>query len=236
MTNIRCAPSSSNLKHFQSNDLTRAAMPQRMSMEAARKSRTTMSTWKPRIASSTSSELRNVIFITQCKFCKLFNWECAASFILLFFFTQVNANCWRFKRGRENPIFNLIHSCWLFLAVLSLLVLYLAVLSLAVFTQVFLPLMSLLSQLRCQISFIEAAGQNCLTMYDHFCKANHYGQYHEVLFSRCKLYNYGIQEDVEDLLLNHLRKAGSDLNHPLTESTRWVFEKCKPVPWAALFP
>ena len=151
-------------------------------------------------------------------------------------FSSLNANCWRFKRGRKNPIFNLIHSCWLFLAVLSLLVLYLAVLSLAVFTQVFWPLMSLLSQLRCQISFIEAAGQNCLTMYNHFCKANHYGQYHEVLFSRCKLYNYGIQEDVEDLLLNHLRKAGSDLNHPLTESTRWVLEKWEPVPWAALFP
>ena len=200
-------------------------MPQRMSMEAARKSRTTMSTWKPRIASSTSSELRNVIFITQCKFCKLFNWECAASFILLFFFTQCKLLTIQ-ARTRKPDLQP--HS---FLLVLSL-----AVLSLAVFTQVFLPLMSLLSQLRCQISFIEAAGQNCLTMYNHFCKANHYGQYHEVLFSRCKLYNYGIQEDVEDLLLNHLRKAGSDLNHPLTESTRWVFEKCKPVPWAALFP
>ena len=91
-------------------------MPQRQSMEAARRSRTTMRMWKPSIASSTSSEFRNVIFITFCfANCSIENVEThyrVFNLIHPLVVFPLNANCRQFKREWENRIFNLVHHCW----------------------------------------------------------------------------------------------------------------------------
>ena len=76
-------------------------MPQRISMEAARKRRTTMRTWKPNIASSTSFIVGSLSFSTgdDQVFSKL-----STSFILSSVFAQADQEFWK----NQNYFFSLI--------------------------------------------------------------------------------------------------------------------------------